>query len=597
MIQDATADLLAQARRVRAGIPQAGQEHIHAEWLRLLNLLAGHILDEDLAQFTRWSTIAQTMFIGDYGDTARQLDALRARPDWTSRWEPALVESDVGGLGHSGLHAPSSGNQIRQAYTLARFEDAAGRPLNAFDRIVEFGGGFGAMCLLASRLGFRGEYIIVDNEPVRGLQRWYLLQHGLDVASSLPNLPASLPEGQQAGAGISISSVATSELERALTPVDDRRQRIAFIANWSLSETPLAFRNLVFRTLRRTLVDAIWVTYQRSFGDDNARYFLGKLPEFADVYETSVRPFQPDAPAGDYYFGHACLSLTRVPGRQFPLGADGLEPAPFETAEMRQLTIDELHARIRAAITARRPLSVLRLGDGEARIIGYPKYISKALVADIWHTWFGRADFTDDQVSRVRDALKDACLGADAIGVPQAEADMQSEFGRVKALLPREGFIERETPLCHAGFHLRFHRESRYPALLEGLPRIGVIGPRDTADALKRLTGVPEVIWFEVPPEMKFSDLPDEVRTRMIATHAHLTRRYEELMEAELPRALDHWPGLVVLVGAGVLGKIYCQRIKQLGGVGLDVGSMMDVWAGLKTRDNQKFDGLRPVLR
>ena len=39
------------------------------------------------------------------------------------------------------------------------------------------------------------------------------------------------------------------------------------------------------------------------------------------------------------------------------------------------------------------------------------------------------------------------------------------------------------------------------------------------------------------------------------------------------------FPGAVFLVGAGALGKIYCQWIKERGGIALDIGSMCDAWA------------------
>jgi hypothetical protein len=582
MTQVPAAQVVEAARRVRDGVPQSGDENIHPEWRRMLGALAAHIITDDIETFTRWRIIAQTMFIGDHDDTARQLAALQARPDWRPRWEPALVESPVGAAPRSSLLPSSSGNQIRQAYVLARFEAEMGAPVDAFDQVVEFGGGFGAMCLLITRLGFTGRYVIVDNEPVRSLQRWYLSRNGLAVR---PDGDLSAPSG--------VCTVASPALAEALDI--GTTLRTAFLANWSLSETAPRVRDQVFRSLRDAHVDAIWATYQKAFGIDNAAYFTGTLREFCDVYEASVRPLRPDAGPDDDDYGHGCLALKRVPGRRFPASVNGLEPAPFETSQMRHITMAELIGEIRGAIAARRPLSVVRLGDGEARVIGYPRYVPRPLVADIWQTWFGRPDFTDDQLERVRSALKRACLDADVIGVPHAEADIHSEFGRVKALLPREGFIRRETRLCSAGFHLRLQREDLYPPLLSGLSQVGLIGPRDLTGVFPAIAGVPGIIWLQVPPEMKFSDLPDEERVRLIRFNHHLTNRYLELMDAELPRTLERWPGLVILVGAGVLGKIYCHRIKQLGGIGIDVGSMMDVWAGLKTRDNQKFDGLRVV--
>ena len=44
-------------------------------------------------------------------------------------------------------------------------------------------------------------------------------------------------------------------------------------------------------------------------------------------------------------------------------------------------------------------------------------------------------------------------------------------------------------------------------------------------------------------------------------------------------------PAWHFLVGAGVLGKIYCDRIKARGGVALDVGSILDSWAMIPSRD------------
>ena len=44
------------------------------------------------------------------------------------------------------------------------------------------------------------------------------------------------------------------------------------------------------------------------------------------------------------------------------------------------------------------------------------------------------------------------------------------------------------------------------------------------------------------------------------------------------------FPGALFLVGAGLLGKIYCHWIRQRGGVALDIGAMADAFAGFNTR-------------
>jgi hypothetical protein len=44
-------------------------------------------------------------------------------------------------------------------------------------------------------------------------------------------------------------------------------------------------------------------------------------------------------------------------------------------------------------------------------------------------------------------------------------------------------------------------------------------------------------------------------------------------------------PGHLVLVGAGILGKVFVHEARQRGAVALDIGSMPDYFAGYKTRD------------
>jgi len=61
-------------------------------------------------------------------------------------------------------------------------------------------------------------------------------------------------------------------------------------------------------------------------------------------------------------------------------------------------------------------------------------------------------------------------------------------------------------------------------------------------------------------------------------------------------RAMIHTialPGVLFLVGAGVLGKVYCDSARQAGAVAVDIGSVFDGWAGLKTRSYFAQDGMQ----
>jgi hypothetical protein len=46
--------------------------------------------------------------------------------------------------------------------------------------------------------------------------------------------------------------------------------------------------------------------------------------------------------------------------------------------------------------------------------------------------------------------------------------------------------------------------------------------------------------------------------------------------------------GKLVLVGAGLFGKVYCHTARQHGAVAIDLGSAFDILAGLNTRPIHK---------
>ncbi|MGC9419496.1 MAG: hypothetical protein ACP5EN_11065, partial [Rhodovulum sp.] len=54
---------------------------------------------------------------------------------------------------------------------------------------------------------------------------------------------------------------------------------------------------------------------------------------------------------------------------------------------------------------------------------------------------------------------------------------------------------------------------------------------------------------------------------------------------AGLPDRLDGIrPGDVWLVGAGIWGKLCCDRIRRQGGIAIDIGSVFDLWVGRMSR-------------
>ncbi len=229
-------------------------------WKRFCERLEQSVREKDVARFLEWPEVIKPMFVGWSEFGGAELRYLRGLEDWKSRWEKVLPEDGLGAPAPYWCYPRSSGNRIHHVYHLAQFEQQTGRRIESFGRVVEFGGGYGSLCHLIHRLGFRGNYIIHDLPPFTALQRFYLSGLGYVV------------DGQDA-LGIQLSS-SWDVLDRLL---EGDEQETLFVATWSLSEAPPEVRELMVERLRRVRgLSAFLLAYQEHFdGWDNLRFFEG----------------------------------------------------------------------------------------------------------------------------------------------------------------------------------------------------------------------------------------------------------------------------------------------------------------------------------
>ncbi len=126
-----------------------------------------------------WATLHATMFVGDAPWIIEEYRYLRN--DGWQRWGPVTREDSFGKPPRLSFDDGTSGNLIHQAYHLALWEDVTGKRIEYLKRIVEFGGGYGAMCNIIRRLGFEGEYVIYDLPELSLIQRYYLSNLGIQA--------------------------------------------------------------------------------------------------------------------------------------------------------------------------------------------------------------------------------------------------------------------------------------------------------------------------------------------------------------------------------------------------------------------------------
>ncbi len=215
-------------------------------------------------------------------------------------------------------------------------------------------------------------------------------------------------------------------------------------------------------------------------------------------------------------------------------------------------------------------MSVIRLGDGEGAIMGYPTITSRKHVDRSLRIWLRTTAVDDRDVLMLAEALKDAIRDADVLGIPRRKQIASNHWlwRAVPEALVALDLVAPTTLLTHTALHRLLQHALLYRALLRDMDFVGVISCRRVMQEMQELFGVGEVKWYGVRGELEETG---EIET------PHFPDGFEEL------RDTLHVPyrGALFLVGAGVFGKIYCHWIKQRGGIAIDVGSIFDSWAGV----------------
>lgn len=155
-------------------------------WQRNQEALQAHLKNDDIADFLNWSTIRATMFVGNGASFIEPEFLELTESSYPLRLDnpmcSVIAETQVGNP--ELLWGWTSGNLIHQAYHLKQWLDRTKQNLSQMTSIVEVGAGYGAMCLICYRLGFKGRYYIIDLPELKQIQHYYLAEtEGLKWAS------------------------------------------------------------------------------------------------------------------------------------------------------------------------------------------------------------------------------------------------------------------------------------------------------------------------------------------------------------------------------------------------------------------------------
>jgi hypothetical protein len=235
------------------------------------------------------------------------------------------------------------------------------------------------------------------------------------------------------------------------------------------------------------------------------------------------------------------------------------------------MRVIEVASLIKESLKSKTPLSIIRLGDGEAAVVGYPEFTPTNEFERNLRVFFGKNTLNKQQQLAFIQQVKTAISHADIIGVHSGDVVTRSNV--IRYFMDVYNLVSLNTKITGSSLHRNLQELNLYKSFLNNLDEIGVITCRDVTENTKKTFYIKNVIVYNVPEEVKFAKDKNSVSR-------HYPERFEELRNTLIvPKA-----GTLFLVGAGPLGKVYCQWIKEKGGIALDIGSVFDAWAGLNTR-------------
>ena len=251
-----------------------------------------------------------------------------------------------------------------------------------------------------------------------------------------------------------------------------------------------------------------------------------------------------------------------------------------------ELSRAELVKRTAEWIREQTPVAIVRFGEGEGRLLtADPSDAQSMKVAARKLRRQSGIMFPPQDVLKIKSQVLRAFDEADVIGIRGSDSfndEHKMWVERIERAYD-ERLAQGRRPAHVSHCLLNNSLRDALPTLLEEQRRISVISCRDLKPYLAAECGIDDVRVFQVPSQyiVREVDGPYESTLHDVPIWPEF---YENVRASLSVRA----PGEVFLVGAGIFGKELCIRVRDLGGIALDLGSSLDKMADKVTRGPNK---------
>ncbi len=222
-----------------------------------------------LENFLRENFIQKMFFVHNRLFILSELKALKQNKNWKF-YKYLIKEDSIGNPIRYFLYSQSSGNRINHVYHLSVLKDELQINLEGIRNIFEFGAGYGCMARIFSKISKNINYLCFDTYLVNLLQFYYLKHNNLNVGFN--------------------RTKNKFLLESDIKKIDffcKKNQNYLFVANWSLSETPIKFR----KKFNKILINSryILICFQENFENiDNLKYFNNLKSKLSKKYKIKI---------------------------------------------------------------------------------------------------------------------------------------------------------------------------------------------------------------------------------------------------------------------------------------------------------------------
>ena len=222
----------------------------------------------NIKDFLREGFIQKMFFLHNRFFVYYELRTLKNNKKWPL-YKKLIQEDSIGNPVRYFLYQNSSGNKINHVYHLSVLSNELNINLSQIGKIFEFGGGYGCMARIFSKINQKIKYTCFDTHYVNLLQYYYLKHNNLDVGFSKKN-----------------NYTLISNLREIKNNYKTNLKNL-FIANWSLSETPINFRKNFLSIIKQS--DFILISFQEKFEDiNNLKYFNQLKSKISNKYRIKI---------------------------------------------------------------------------------------------------------------------------------------------------------------------------------------------------------------------------------------------------------------------------------------------------------------------